>query len=1642
MKQKRFVAVFGMIISSLMAIGVFLCPISILKVSATTTPNEWYIYNEEDYCEFVEEVNGAGTGENFAGTSVYICGNIEFSEDRDFSTYNISRDFAGSITSYGQEVYKISGIKITKNDTEDVIGFINELSGPISRLWFDITIDLQSAVRTTVFSGVAGKVSAGGRIENCGVNITVNNNSGSAIQVSAITGSISYNAKSNVDNIYIDSKLNGEDITFYPVTAICKQGRDSGGIKERSITFYCTCESYAEGKNLKQLIPIPASIDPATGEFPADAIWVEDNENGLRLLIKDQISNAAANPTNPNKTPTTPDNDEESTTPDNNGNQEETPPTEIEPVDIEPMLTTASFMYNGNKVTEEMLGIKFKNTDKTVDYTVSEFEAKDVGTYEITIALTEDSSKEFTLLKTKLTFEITPYELVVVWSEESKDYTFTYDGQPKFPKFTQPVVDFDLNLELTPKEKFTDASLADYTAELEAPKNYKIKNATHVMRINAYEVAVSWSDNQLYYTGKQQSPVASCELPTFAGDLKLEYGCENAEDGIYAQDDNNPDSYVAIAKFNKNTTNFKLTNYITHFYIEACHISVEWTEQKEFEFNNEEQKPTYALTGPDFINADDFYMTINGNKEGTSINRGEYTAEIKCLDTRNYYITNETRIHEYKITPKVLTILWGSDTLYYNGMPQAPTFEIENKPTYLVEALKYSKMETFASTKEYETELKLDDINFSIYNASKKFTILPRPIVVTCKNTQLTYNGTAQLLELEYELPELGDKIEITQSNAGTDRGLHTMTLSVTGENASNYILSKTTIEYSISTKYLDVVWEELDLIYNSNEQAPVFSRTAWPEFSADLILSYSFKASEVDEGYSTTLSIINNLKGNFTLRNETTNFNIIPAGVKMIWTPEDFEYNGKMQAPLCLPEKSYVKSTDYYIDNTGSEVGEYIAKAVSKNKNFYFTEDSNTCKYSIIPYKIKLTWQDTTLIYAGYPQKPTVKYDILEFINDIDINVLGEKQNVGEYCATAQIIGKNKDKFTLINPTNMFYITQKEIIITWGNLTEIYTGSPLKPIFTTSEQFDDLIINCTESTNAGKYDITLTCDSANFILKNTKNTFTIQPKPITVLWENTTVVFNGQEQKPTATFEDVPLLIAGAKTNVGSYTAICSSLSDNYLINNPNCSFEIIEYIVSISWTTGDYVYNKLPQSPRPSYSLPDFASATDFNLTGINIQAGTNYEAKVITTNPNFKVENSTCAYSIAPVTLLIEWVNTTYTYKNALIYPEFSVTGTQDNILDQLDMRGVGKDAGDYTAQLVSLNSNYIISNSTHTYTIQPYAITATWKNLEFVYQAQFYQPSVSLKFPDFAENVTVIQKTKGMNVGSYTAELVLYQEGTISKNFDLGKSATAIFEIKPYTLTLAWSSLEMEYNGNIQKPTASFVATIGFTSMPNILINGGAVEVGGYTATATLDNPNFTLSNPTTAFTIYPASILFELGSGEVQVTTNESELLDNLNVTETTKEQVVLPNNLNYLVGFNIELYSAVPYSSSQCTKTQIVLFNNLNNTQNTKNNLTVEDTARTTYLITITLDSNFKVPSDAQLYLVNGETTELAWTLEGNKITFTTSKLGVVCLVQPLTPTNNTLYNILVILLILILTLLFIPLSLHYYRHPENYELV
>ena len=129
-------------------------------------------------------------------------------------------------------------------------------------------------------------------------------------------------------------------------------------------------------------------------------------------------------------------------------------------------------------------------------------------------------------------------------------------------------------------------------------------------------------------------------------------------------------------------------------------------------------------------------------------------------------------------------------------------------------------------------------------------------------------------------------------------------------------------------------------------------------------------------------------------------------------------------------------------------------------------------------------------------------------------------------------------------------------------------------------------------------------------------------------------------------------------------------------------------------------------------------------------------------------------------------------------------------------------------------------------------------------------------------------TAVDKNVGTNK---TVAVSASISGADSGNYTLAEVDDVTVTITAKAVNVVWGELTLEYDGTAQAPTATADTGIDGETV-SIAVSGAATEPGTYTATATTDNGNYTLTNASVEYEIVKTAVAaqFTVGYGVITV----------------------------------------------------------------------------------------------------------------------------------------------------------------------------
>lgn len=440
------------------------------------------------------------------------------------------------------------------------------------------------------------------------------------------------------------------------------------------------------------------------------------------------------------------------------------------------------------------------------------------------------------------------------------------------------------------------------------------------------------------------------------------------------------------------------------FTISPKTVGIDWSSNRSsVVYTGNAVSPTPALTG--LCGNDKCDVTVGKieklGEDGSTWSEvseareiGSYKATVTALGNNNYKLPETGRSFEFEIKESITPVVTIADGIYtYNGDPLMPSFTV----------LKEVNGEELSSS-DYEYEF---SNNVSAGNNAKL-------TVSAAENGDYVFDPVTVTFTIERATH--GDETISLYVIAGAPLNDITVTLPALPDGVSEYgtpIVNGTLIDGIPAVS-------QSTLTYSATSQDVGESAT----------ITLAVAQSENYEAYDIVITV--------TAVDKTETDVSIFKGTDVVSSPTSAVYGDEAFALSATAENTEANGnwTWYSNDTSVATVsssgvvtvigaGTAVIKA-SYDSYRYFGYEEITLRVN--RKVLELRWGDTSFIYNGEEQKPSVRISGVLENDDCDVEVMGEKTDVGEgYSALAVLTGVDKDNYMLPeNKTCNFSIKKK----------------------------------------------------------------------------------------------------------------------------------------------------------------------------------------------------------------------------------------------------------------------------------------------------------------------------------------------------------------------------------------------------------------------------------------------------------------------------------------------------------------------------------------------------------------------------------------------------------------------------------------
>lgn len=826
--------------------------------------------------------------------------------------------------------------------------------------------------------------------------------------------------------------------------------------------------------------------------------------------------------------------------------------------------------------------------------------------------------------------------------------------------------------------------------------------------------------------------------------------------------------------------------------------------------------------------------------------------------------------------------------------------------------------------------------NYYIEYVKNTYTVTPRPITVTPADKTSVYGDEVVALSANITVGNLVGEDSLSDlvslfteaSITSSARDYEIVGRLVESGISANYDITLNSGTYTITKAPLTITAENKNVTYG--DEAPTYT-TAYQGFKngeTESVLSAlpSYQCDYVKgkaHGSVGDYVISNSLE-------EQENYYVIPVNGILSVAKKNLSFSLENKTTTYGEEApTYTYLSSGFIDgenegtygfsasgrfnglyNIGDSVGDYDIVWVSDQSDFEnaltnYSVALNPGSLTVEKRKLSVDIEDKSTVYgdayaeftATITQGSVYGSDVAYSLNSPNLDAM-----VGNFA----ILGKiENDNYDVTFTDGTYTITQREVTLTWSNLSFIYDGEEKVPTATAGNLVFDDVVTITvggKQTSAGEHTATATAlDNNNYCLPAAvTKAFNIAKAPLTVKIEDRESVY-GEEIKTlagsitagTVYKEDQPYTL---KTDVVKGSAV-----GDYEIYG-----EITNANYDVTFIKGNYKITKRKITVTISNASSTYGSA--ISPLSASITAGETYQSEVA-----FKVSTTATSASNAgtyPITgevtntnYDITFINGVYTINKApitftasdlsIIYgdeaPEYTYTPTApEGVSITASSNYVqSRDGGAVGSYVISLSAsdttgNYDITTVNGTLTVGKATLTVRATSAEITYgdPAPSYTATVSgAKYGDTFSATASSDYVQGYAVGTFDITPSL----TANNNYTQALTKGTL-TVKPKEVTITWmgennstTDFSWVYDGNKHCPTATIEGLIT-GALVTITISGGQTNAGNHTATAAIegeDVANYTIlqSGKTKDYEITRCPIAKPTAKGDVNFAYN-------------------------------------------------------------------------------------------------------------------------------------------------------------------------
>ncbi|MBR2984940.1 MAG: hypothetical protein IKC60_05505, partial [Clostridia bacterium] len=788
--------------------------------------------------------------------------------------------------------------------------------------------------------------------------------------------------------------------------------------------------------------------------------------------------------------------------------------------------------------------------------------------------------------------------------------------------------------------------------------------------------------------------------------------------------------------------------------------------------------------------------------------------------------------------------------------------------------------------------------NYYIEYVKNTYTVTPRPITVTPANKTSVYGDEVVELSADVTVGNLVGEDSLSDlvalfteaSITASARDYEIAGGLVESHISASYDITLNSGTYTITKAPLTITAESKNVTYG--DEAPTYT-TAYQ----------GFKNGENESVLSTLPSYqcdyvkgkANGSVGDYLISNsleEQENYYVIPVDGNLSVAKKSLSFSLENKTTTYGEEApTYTYVSNGFIDGEnegtygfsasgrfiglyylGDSVGDYGIVWVSDQSDFEnaltnYSVAINPGSLTVEKRKLSVDIEDKSTVYGdAYEEFTATITEGSVYGSDVAYSLNSPLEDLDAMVGNFAILGKiENDNYDVTFSDGTYTVTQREVTLTWSNLSFSYDGEEKVPTATAGNLVFGDVITVTvggKQISAGEHTATATAlDDQNYCLPTAvTKAFNIAKAPLTVEIEDRESVY-GEEIKTLADLitagtvykEDQPYTV---KTDVvkgsavGDYEIYGEITNANYDVTFIKGNYKITKRIITVTISNATSTYGSAISPLSASVTTGEtYQSEVPFKVSTTATSASNvgTYPITGEITNTNYDITFIDGVYTInkAPITFTASDLSIIYGDKA----PEYTYTPTAPEGVTVTTSSDYvqSKDGGAVGSYIISLSAtdttgNYDITTVNGTLTVGKATLTVTATSTEITYgdPAPSYTATVSgAKYGDTFSATASCDYVQGNSVGTFDITPSL----TANDNYTLTLTKGTL-TVKSKEITITWkgennstTDFSWVYDGNEHCPTAT-ISGLNTGDVVTLTVSGGQTNAGNYTATATI------------------------------------------------------------------------------------------------------------------------------------------------------------------------------------------------------------